>query len=217
MVLSRAGRDRRRAGGDELCQSANGVEACRSAAGAFRIASRAWMSACRSRALPSAAMLMKLLALEGAVPTAMLRSERRRGRLGEAHRIWWPRARSPHGQPIRCGAGCSARAGGRTDRAVHSPRRTFIQYGALSCAPVPQTAISGGPTYVSPFFGLRTWCIPPAGGTRSRFPAQLRRAAERPLYQPCCRHPTPWSRLADALAHQADPRRDGKILLDPRC
>ncbi|RVL12426.1 oxidoreductase, partial [Sinorhizobium meliloti] len=27
----------------------------------------------------------------------------------------------------------------------------------------------------------------------------------------------PLSRLADALAHQADPRRDGKILLDPRC
>ena len=27
----------------------------------------------------------------------------------------------------------------------------------------------------------------------------------------------PLSRLAEALAHQSDPRRDGKILIDPRC
>lgn len=164
-------------------------------------------------------MLMKLLALEGAVPTAMLRSERRRGRLGEAHRILVAESgdllMDSQFDAVLDAVG-GALAGELIGRSIR-PGGTFIQYGALSGAPVPQTAISGRPDIRFAFLWLRTWVH--SAGRETLEAAFLRSFAglQSGLFASPIAATYPLSRLADALAHQADPDRDGKILLDPRC
>ncbi len=161
-------------------------------------------------------MLLKLLALENAVPTAMLRSEKSRNRCGEAHRILV--ADSPMGSQFDAvlDAVGGALAGELIGRSIR-PGGTFIQYGALSGAPVPQTAISGRPDIRFAFLWLRTWVH--SAGREALEAAFLRSFAglQSGLFASPIAATYPLSRLADALAHQADPRRDGKILLDPRC
>jgi NADPH:quinone reductase-like Zn-dependent oxidoreductase len=164
-------------------------------------------------------MLMKLLALEGAVPTAMLRSERRRGRLGEAHRILVADSgdllMDSQFDAVLDAVG-GALAGELIGRSIR-PGGTFIQYGALSGAPVPQTAIIGRPDIRFAFLWLRTWVH--SAGRETLEAAFLRSFAglQSGLFASPVAATYPLSRLADALAHQADPDRDGKILLDPRC
>jgi NADPH:quinone reductase-like Zn-dependent oxidoreductase len=164
-------------------------------------------------------MLMKLLALEGAVPTAMLRSERRRGRLGEAHRILVADSgdllMDSQFDAVLDAVG-GALAGELIGRSIR-PGGTFIQYGALSGAPVPQTAIIGRPDIRFAFLWLRTWVH--SAGRETLEAAFLRSFAglQSGLFASPIAATYPLSRLADALAHQADPDRDGKILLDPRC
>ena len=164
-------------------------------------------------------MLMKLLALEGAVPTAMLRSERRHGRLGEAHRILVAESRDllmdSQFDAVLDAVGGSL-AGELIGRSIR-PGGTFIQYGALSGAPVPQTAISVRPDIRFAFLWLRTWVH--SAGREALEAAFLRSFAglQSGLFASPVAATYPLSRLADARAHQADPRRDGKILLDPRC
>jgi NADPH:quinone reductase-like Zn-dependent oxidoreductase len=164
-------------------------------------------------------MLMKLLALEGAVPTAMLRSERRRGRLGEAHRILVADSgdllMDSQFDAVLDAVG-GALAGELIGRSIR-PGGTFIQYGALSGAPVPQTAIIGRPDIRFAFLWLRTWVH--SAGREALEAAFLRSFAglQSGLFASPVDATYPLSRLADALAHQADPDRDGKILLDPRC
>ncbi|PST26337.1 oxidoreductase [Mesorhizobium plurifarium] len=164
-------------------------------------------------------MLVRLLALEGAVPTAMLRSERSRGRLDKAHRILvagsGDRPMSIQFDAVLDAVG-GAPAGELIGQSIRSGG-TFIQYGALSGAPVSQPAIGGRPDIRFAFLWLRTWVH--SAGRAALEAAFLRSFAglQSGLFTSPIAATYPLSRLADALAHQADPGRDGKILLDPRC
>ncbi|HXV30321.1 MAG TPA: zinc-dependent alcohol dehydrogenase family protein [Sinorhizobium sp.] len=164
-------------------------------------------------------MLMKLLALDGMAPVAILRSEKSRIRLGEAHPII-----VTDGSDLPVGARFDAvldavggaLAGELIGRSIH-PGGTFIQYGALSGVPVPQAAIAGRPDVRFAFLWLRTW-VHSAGRNALEEAFDLSFAGLRDgLFASPIAATYPLSRLADALAHQADPHRDGKILLDPRC
>ncbi|WP_018239005.1 zinc-dependent alcohol dehydrogenase family protein [Ensifer sp. BR816] len=164
-------------------------------------------------------MLMKLLALEGSAPTAILRSDKSRHRLGE-------------GYPIIVTDGGGVPAGTRFDAVLDavggtlaaglisrsiSPGGTFIQYGALSGVPVPQAAIAGRPDVRFAFLWLRTW-VHSAGreALEAAFARSFAGLRDRLFASPVAAS-YPLSRLDEALAHQADPLRNGKILLDPRC
>lgn len=164
-------------------------------------------------------MLMKLLALEGSAPSAILRSDKSRHRLGE-------------GFPLVVTDGSNLPAGMRLDavldavggtlaaelidRAIH-PGGTFIQYGALSGVPVPQAAIAARPDVRFAFLWLRTW-VHSAG--RDALEAAFAKSFDGlrdGLFASPVAATYPLSRLGEALAHQSDPLRNGKILLDPRC
>ncbi|OAP40855.1 oxidoreductase [Sinorhizobium glycinis] len=164
-------------------------------------------------------MLMKLLAPEGLTPTAILRSEKSRHRIGE-------------GYPIIVTDGSNLPAGTRFDavldavggtlaaeligRAIH-PDGTCIQYGALSGIPVPQAVITSRADVRFAFLWLRTW-VHSAG--REALEAAFARSfagVRNALFASPVAATYPLSRLGVALAHQADPLRNGKILLDPRC
>jgi NADPH:quinone reductase-like Zn-dependent oxidoreductase len=164
-------------------------------------------------------MLMKLLALEGMVPTAILRSDKSRIRLGGAQRIIvtdggnlptetrFDAVLDAVGGPL---------AGALIERSVR-PGGTFIQYGALSGMAVPQAAIAARPDVRFAFLWLRTW-VHSAG--RDALQAGFSRSftgLRDGLFKSPVAAIYPLSRLAEALAHQSDPRRDGKILIDPRC
>lgn len=164
-------------------------------------------------------MLVKLLALQGAVPTAMLRSEKTRVRLGQAHRVVVAEVGDlPSGSQFD--AVLDAVGGtpaGELIRHSIRPGGTFIQYGALSGIPVPPAAIGDRPDVRFDFLWLRTWVH--SAGRDALEAAFLRSFAglQSGIFASLVAATYPLSRLADALAHQADPGRDGKILLDPRC
>jgi NADPH:quinone reductase-like Zn-dependent oxidoreductase len=162
---------------------------------------------------------MKLLALEGLAPTAILRSEESRSRVSEEY-------------PTIVADGSNLPAGTRFDavldavggtlaaelivRSLH-PGGTFIQYGALSGIPVPQAAIAARADVRFAFLWLRTW-VHSAG--REALEAAFARSfagLRDGLFASPVAATYPLSRLGEALAHQADPLRNGKILLDPRC
>ncbi|THK36846.1 oxidoreductase [Ensifer sp. MPMI2T] len=164
-------------------------------------------------------MLLRLLDLEDVETTAIVRSEKTVSRLADADRII-----------VADGADLPPRlafdavldavggtlAGGLITRSVQSGG-IFIQYGALSGVPVPQAAISGWPDVRFAFLWLRNW-VHSAG--RDALEAAFERSfagLRDGLFTSPIAATYPLSRLAEALAHQADPRRDGKILLDPRC
>ncbi|AWM23897.1 zinc-dependent alcohol dehydrogenase family protein [Sinorhizobium fredii] len=164
-------------------------------------------------------MLIKLLAMEGVAPTAILRSEKSRHRLAE-------------GFPIVVTDGSNLPPGTRFDavldavggtlaaelisRSIHHGG-TFIQYGALSGIPVPQAAIAARADVRFAFLWLRTW-VHSAG--REALEAAFARSfagLRNGLFASPVAATYPLSRLGEALAHQADPLRNGKILLDPHC
>ncbi|WP_026612925.1 zinc-dependent alcohol dehydrogenase family protein [Ensifer aridi] len=164
-------------------------------------------------------MLMKLLSLEGMVPMAILRSEKSRVRVGGTHRIL-----VADGGDLPAGTRFDAVldavggpfAGALIGRSVDTGG-AFIQYGALSGVPVPQTAIAARPDVRFAFLWLRTW-VHSAG--RDALDAAFARSFEgigNGLFESPVAAIYPLSRLADALAHQHNQHRDGKILLDPRC
>lgn len=164
-------------------------------------------------------MLMKLIDREGMAPVAMLRSEKSRQRIGEAHPVI---VGDGEDLPVAAqfdavlDAVGGALAGALIRRSIH-PGGTLIQYGALSGVPVPQEAIAARPDVRFAFLWLRTW-VHSAG--RDALEAAFARSFEGlrdGLFASSVAATYPLSRLADALAHQADPGRDGKILLDPRC
>lgn len=164
-------------------------------------------------------MLLRLLELEETETTAIVRSEKRMSRLGDTYRIIVADGDNP---PPRLAfdavldAVGGNLAGELIARSVQSGG-IVIQYGALSGVPIPQTAISDRPDVRFAFLWLRTW-VHSAG--RDALEAAFERsfAGQRDgLFASPIAATYPLSRLAEALVHQADPRRDGKILLDPRC
>lgn len=164
-------------------------------------------------------MLMKLLEHEGVAPTAILRSEKSRARLGEARPIIVTDGSNVPAErqfDAVIDAVGGALAGELISRCVR-PGGTFIQYGALSGAPVPQAAISARPDVRFAFLWLRTW-VHSAGrdALDEAFDRSFAGLRDGFFLSPIAAT-YPLSRLADALAHQADPRREGKILIDPRC
>ena len=164
-------------------------------------------------------MLMKLLALEGVESTAILRSEKSRDRLGVRFPIIVTDGSSLPGDS-RFDAVLDAVGGTLAaeliSRSIH-PGGTFIQYGALSGIPVPQAAITGRADVRFAFLWLRTW-VHTAG--REALEAAFARSfggLRDGLFASPVAATYPLSRLREALAHQSDPLRNGKILLNPRC
>ncbi|OCO99864.1 MULTISPECIES: zinc-dependent alcohol dehydrogenase family protein [unclassified Ensifer] len=97
------------------------------------------------------------------------------------------------------------------------PGGAFIQYGALSGVPVPQTAILARSDIRFSFLWLRTW-VHSAG--RAAIEAAFAKSFDglrSGLFSSRIAAVYPLSQLDAALAHQADAGRDGKLLLDPRC
>lgn len=164
-------------------------------------------------------MLMKLIEREGMVPTAILRSKKSLARFDARQRISitdgsdLPPATTFDAVLDAVGG---TLAGALIRQSIHRGG-TLIQYGALSGVPVPQEAIAARADVRFAFLWLRTW-IHSAG--RAAIEAAFARSfagLRDGLFASPVAATYPISRLADALAHQADPRRDGKILIDPRC
>ncbi|MCA1366683.1 zinc-dependent alcohol dehydrogenase family protein [Bradyrhizobium sp. BRP14] len=164
-------------------------------------------------------MLTKLLSLEGMVPTAILRSEKSGIRLGEAHRILIANG-DDFPADVRFDAVLDAvggpLAGVLIGRSIDAGG-AFIQYGALSGVPVPQAAIAARPDVRFAFLWLRTWVHSAARDALETAFARSFEGIGNGLFESPVAAIYPLSRIADALAHQHDQHRDGKILLDPRC
>lgn len=165
-------------------------------------------------------MLMKLLAGEGADTTGIVRSARSAERLATevpGHIVLGDESHVPQ---LRLDAIIDAVGGafaGDLIQRTLEPGGAFIQYGALSGVPVPQAAIQARPDIRFSFLWLRTW-VHSAG--RPAIEAAFARSFEglrSGLFSSRIAEIYPLSRLDAALAHQADPGRDGKLLIDPRC
>ncbi|MFD2344047.1 alcohol dehydrogenase catalytic domain-containing protein [Sinorhizobium terangae] len=164
-------------------------------------------------------MLLRLLAMEDVTTTAIVRSEKSVRHLGDADRVIV--ADGVNLPPrLTFDAALDAVGGNLAGELIArcvQPGGIFIQYGALSGVPVPQAAISGRPDVRFTFFWLRTW-VHSAGRNPLEVAFERSFAGLRDgLFASPIAAIYPLSRLAEALAHQEDPRRDGKILLDPRC
>ncbi|WP_077962163.1 zinc-dependent alcohol dehydrogenase family protein [Ensifer adhaerens] len=165
-------------------------------------------------------MLMKLLAGEGADATGIVRSQRSAERLSLEFpgRVALGDERHPPG--LRVDAIIDAVGGpfaGDLIVRTLEPGGTFIQYGALSGVPVSQAAIQARADIHFSFLWLRTW-VHSAG--RSSIEAAFAKSFDglrSGLFSSRIAEIYPLSRLDAALAHQADPGRDGKLLIDPRC
>ena len=164
-------------------------------------------------------MLMKLLAGEGADATGIVRSERSADRLATevpGRVVLGDEDRMPQ---LRLDAIIDAVGGpfaGDLILRTLEPGGAFIQYGALSGVPVPQAAIQARPDIRFSFLWLRTW-VHSAG--RAAIEAAFARSFDglrSGLFSGRIAEIYPLSQLDAALAHQADPRRDGKLLIDPR-
>ncbi len=165
-------------------------------------------------------MLMKLLAGEGADATGIVRSERSAERLATEVPGRIVLGGESHVPQLRLDAIIDAVGGALAgDLIQHTlePGGAFIQYGALSGVPVPQAAIQARPDIRFSFLWLRTW-VHSAG--RPAIKAAFAKSFEglrTGLFSSRIAEIYPLSRLDAALAHQADPGRDGKLLIDPRC
>ncbi|OCP16724.1 MULTISPECIES: zinc-dependent alcohol dehydrogenase family protein [unclassified Ensifer] len=166
-------------------------------------------------------MLMKLLAGEGARPVGIVRSERSAVRL----------ASDAVGEIVVADAGhipstlafdaildaVGGRFAGDLIGQTLLPGAAFIQYGALSGVPVPIPAIQARPDVRFSFLWLRTWVH--AAGRRAieEAFAQSFVGLRSGIFSSRIALIYPLSRLDEALAHQEDPHRDGKLLIDTRC
>ena len=165
-------------------------------------------------------MLMRLLAGEGADTTGIVRSARSAERLATeapGHIVLGDESHVPQ---LRLDAIIDAVGGafaGDLIQRTLEPGGAFIQYGALSGVPVPQAAVQARPDIRFSFLWLRTW-VHSAG--RPAIEAAFARSFEglrSGLFSSRIAEIYPLSRFDAALAHQADPGRDGKLLIDPRC
>ena len=166
-------------------------------------------------------MLLKLMSGEGAKPIGIVRSQRSAERLASdtpgkiviadkghipsglafdaiVDAVGGPFAGELIGQTLQLGA-------------------AFIQYGALSGVPVPIPAIQARPDVRFSFLWLRTWVHAAGRPAIEAAFAQSFAGLRTGLFSSRIAQTYPLSCLDEALAHQADPRRDGKLLLDTRC
>ncbi|NVD38013.1 zinc-dependent alcohol dehydrogenase family protein [Ensifer sp. HO-A22] len=166
-------------------------------------------------------MLMKLIAGEGARPVGIVRSERSAERLAAdaAGEIVVADDRHiPSGlafDAILDAVGGSF-AGDLIGQTLQ-PGAAFIQYGALSGVPVPIPAIQARPDVRFSFLWLRTWVHAARRPAIEAAFAQSFAGLRTGLFSSRIAQIYPLSGLDEALAHQADPKRDGKLLLDTRC
>lgn len=165
-------------------------------------------------------MLMKLLAGEGADATGIVRSERSAERLAREVPGQVVIGDERHRPQLRVDAIIDAVGGpfaGNLIAGTLEPGGAFIQYGALSGVPVPQAAIQARPDIRFSFLWLRTW-VHSAGRTaiETAF-ARSFDGLRSGLFASRIAEIYPLSQLDAALRHQADPGRDGKLLIDPRC
>ncbi|MEI2297770.1 zinc-dependent alcohol dehydrogenase family protein [Ensifer sp. MJa1] len=165
-------------------------------------------------------MLLKLLAGESADVTGIVRSERSADRLAQAAPVAVVLGDESRVPQLRLDAIIDAVGGpfaGDLILRTLEPGGAFIQYGALSGIPVPQAAIQARPDIRFSFLWLRTWVHsagrPAIEAAFSKSFAGLRSS----LFSSRIAEVYPLSRIDAALRHQADPCRDGKLLLDPRC
>lgn len=164
-------------------------------------------------------MLIKLVEREGAVSTAILRSDKSRSRFDAGQRIIVTDGGGlPPGTIFDAvlDAVGGTLAGELIRRSIH-PGGTLIQYGALSNVPAPQSAIAARPDVRFAFLWLRTWVHSAGHEAINAAFARSFAGLRDGLFSSPVAATYPLSRLADALAHQADPHRDGKILIDPHC
>ncbi|MCA1489583.1 zinc-dependent alcohol dehydrogenase family protein [Sinorhizobium alkalisoli] len=164
-------------------------------------------------------MLIKLIGREGAVPTAILRSDKSRGRFEAGQRVMVTEGSSLPPERVFdavLDAVGGPLAGDLIRRAI-SPGGILVQYGALSNVPVPQSAIAARPDVRFAFLWLRNYVHSAGRGSLEAAFARCFTGLRDGLFASPVAATYPLSRLADALAHQADPHRDGKILIDPRC
>ncbi|WP_457582491.1 zinc-dependent alcohol dehydrogenase family protein [Ensifer canadensis] len=167
------------------------------------------------------AMLVKLIAGEGAGPVGIVRSERSAARLASdaaGEIVVADESRVPSG--LAFDAIVDAIGGpfaGELIGQTLQPGAAFIQYGALSGVPVPIPAIQARPDVRFSFLWLRTWVHTAGRPAMEEAFAQSFAGLRTGLFSSRVAHIYPLSRLDEALAHQADPQRDGKLLLDTRC
>ncbi|HEV7317742.1 MAG TPA: zinc-dependent alcohol dehydrogenase family protein [Ensifer sp.] len=165
-------------------------------------------------------MLMKLLAGEGVDAIGIVRSERSAERLAREVPGQVVIGDERHPPQLRLDAiidAVGAPFAGDLIRHTLEPGGAFVQYGALSGVPVPQTAIQARPDCRFSFLWLRTW-VHSAG--RPAIEAAFAKSFDglrSGLFSSRIAAIYPLSQLDAALAHQVDPGRDGKLLLDPRC
>ncbi len=166
-------------------------------------------------------MLMKLISGEGAEPVGIVRSERSAVRLaaetaGEIVVADEGNIPSPLDFDAILDAVGGPFAGDLIGQTLQ-PGAAFIQYGALSGVPVPIPAIQARADVRFSFLWLRTW-VHAAGrpSIEAAFAASFA-GLRSGLFSSRIAQTYPLSRLDEALAHQADPKRDGKLLLDTRC
>lgn len=163
-------------------------------------------------------MLLRLLRRKGAVPIAIVRD-----------RTTWDRDPEPSAttvallddytaDPIDAVVDCiGGPAGGALLCQKLKPGDLFLQYGALSGIPVPQEAISARPDVSFRFLWLRNY-VHSAGREQLAASVEVCFSGLRDgLFSSRIAATYPLSRLDEALAHQEQPGRTGKILLDPRC
>lgn len=166
-------------------------------------------------------MLMKLIAAEGAKPVGIVRSERSAERLASDAMGEIVVADAGHiPSPLAFDAILDAVGGplaGDLIGQTLQPGAAFIQYGALSGVPVPISAIQARSDVRFSFLWLRTWVHAAGRQAIEQAFAQSFAGLRSGIFSSRIARTYPLSRLDEALAHQADPHRDGKLLIDTRC
>lgn len=166
-------------------------------------------------------MLMQLIAGEGARPVGIVRSQRSAERLasgapGEVVVADQNNIPSPLAFDAILDAVGGPFAGDLIGQTLQ-PGAAFIQYGALSGVPVPIQAIQARPDVRFSFLWLRTWVHAAGRPAIEEAFAESFAGLRTGLFSSRIARTYPLSRLDEALTHQEDPKRDGKLLLDTRC
>ncbi|KQV34187.1 oxidoreductase [Rhizobium sp. Root73] len=166
-------------------------------------------------------MLLMTLSAEGAEVIAIVRSEATAARLPALPGLQtWVTGQQLAGKDVVFDALVDAvggETGGHLLRHHLSPGGAFLQYGALSGAPIAQSAISARPDVRFSFLWLRSFIHAAGRQAISNALAQCFDGIRDGSMVSHIAATYPLSRLDEALVHQSAPDRRGKILLDPRC
>lgn len=166
-------------------------------------------------------MLLSTLSAEGADVTAIVRNKTTLARLPVLPSLQTCLARENSSGSDRVFDAVVDAVGGDPGgsllRQNLAPGGVFLQYGALSGAPIAQAAISARSDVRFAFLWLRTFIHSAGRQAISNALAQCLDGIRDGSMVSHIAATYPLSRLDEALAHQNAPDRRGKILLDPRC